>query len=326
MKISIAMATYNGAKYLREQLESFNTQIRKPDELVVCDDASTDETIDILNEYKSNVSFDMQVYVNPANLGYVQNFNKALSLCTGDFVFLSDQDDVWFKDKISTLAEEAAQDLHSVVFMNDAELTLQDLTPTGLTKLGQIRSAGLSDELFIMGSCAAVRRNFLKKVLPIPSQILWHDGWIVGLAIGLKRRHIVERSLQLYRRHEENSSVVITSKVRKISKIFYYGSKVISGVKKSDLKTLRDRRECMELLSKKAQEMNQLSNDDTKLQIDLAEFVDMLHQQTEALSLRIVLSEKPRITRLPIVLTMLRQGKYRHFSGIRSACLDLIKR
>ena len=104
-KISIALATYNGAAYLKEQLESYCSQTQLPDELVVCDDCSTDETIRILEKFIQDAPFEVQICKNQINLGVTKNFEKAVSLCTGDYIFLSDQDDIWLADKIKVLTE-----------------------------------------------------------------------------------------------------------------------------------------------------------------------------------------------------------------------------
>ena len=103
MKVSIALATYNGAKYLKQQLDSFQAQTCLPDELVVCDDCSKDNTVEILEEFKETASFIVIIIQNESNLGYTGNFEKAISLCSGNLIFISDQDDVWFNNKIETI-------------------------------------------------------------------------------------------------------------------------------------------------------------------------------------------------------------------------------
>ena len=95
MRISIAMTTYNGSKYLNDQLKSFSQQDQAPDELIVCDDGSSDNTIKILEKFSLNAPFDVKIYQNESNLGFTKNFENALSKCTGDLIFLSDQDDIW---------------------------------------------------------------------------------------------------------------------------------------------------------------------------------------------------------------------------------------
>ena len=99
LTISIAMTTYNGEKYLQEQLDSFLGQNRLPDELVVCDDGSQDRTMAILESFSSRAPFPVRIYRNSAKLGYSKNFEKAGSLCTGDIIAFSDEDDVWDAQK-----------------------------------------------------------------------------------------------------------------------------------------------------------------------------------------------------------------------------------
>lgn len=100
-KISIALATYNGEKFIEEQLKSIVNQSIKPDEIIVCDDNSTDGTVKILqnliNFYKD---FNIKLVINEKNIGYTKNFANAIKMCTGDIIFLSDQDDIWAKNKI----------------------------------------------------------------------------------------------------------------------------------------------------------------------------------------------------------------------------------
>ena len=103
MKISIALCTYNGEKFLREQLDSFSVQTRLPDEVVVGDDCSTDRTVEILEEWAKTAPFRVEIVRNPQNLGYEKNFEQTMLRCTGDVIFPSDQDDVWLPEKLSRL-------------------------------------------------------------------------------------------------------------------------------------------------------------------------------------------------------------------------------
>ena len=104
MNISIAMATYNGAKFLREQLDSIAAQTLPPYELVICDDGSTDSTLAIAREFAKEVNFPVRIYLNEHNLGFADNFLKAASLCEGDWIAFSDQDDVWLPHKLATVS------------------------------------------------------------------------------------------------------------------------------------------------------------------------------------------------------------------------------
>ena len=105
MKISVAICTFNGEKFLQEQINSILEQTLKVDEIVICDDCSTDNTWDILKDYKTNNPSLFQIHRNEINLKSNKNFEKAIGLCTGCYIFLSDQDDIWKNDKVEkTLA------------------------------------------------------------------------------------------------------------------------------------------------------------------------------------------------------------------------------
>lgn len=214
VRISIAMATYNGANFLQEQLDSFLSQTRQPDELVVCDDGSTDGTVSILENFSRNAPFDVLIYRNDTNLGYTKNFEKALSICSGDIIFLSDQDDVWFKEKVERVTREFLTNPIPCAIINDAEIVRKDLTPTGLTVAGQLVTAGMDIEDLLLGCCIAIRRTMLPLIFPIPSHIHGHDGWINALVRVLHCRFFVPDVLQFYRRHESNTSAFPTTRIK----------------------------------------------------------------------------------------------------------------
>src|ERR1700704_2935070 len=110
LRIWVALCMYNGADFLSEQLESIAAQTRLPDELVVCDDGSSDDSTDIVRNFAKNASFPVRLEVNEKNLGSTKNFEKAIGLCNGDIISLADQDDVWKLHKLAVL--EAALKNH----------------------------------------------------------------------------------------------------------------------------------------------------------------------------------------------------------------------
>src|SRR3954469_465099 len=127
MNLSIAMGTYNGAVYLNEQLESIAAQTRTPDELVISDDQSTDDTLTLIEEFAATAGFPVRLSINESNLGTAKNFEKAIGLCRGDVIMLSDQDDVWHSDKLESVERMfAAKPQLSLVFSN-AELVDETL-------------------------------------------------------------------------------------------------------------------------------------------------------------------------------------------------------
>ena len=218
MKISIALATYNGGKYLQEQLDSFSKQSRVPDELIVCDDGSTDNTLDILRKYENQSPFTVRIFQNPQNLGYVQNFAKAMGLCSGDIIFLSDQDDVWYPNKLDVVVRYFQSDPSCLLVANDSDLADESLLQSGLTISGQLRSSGVTDRQFANGCCSAISKKFLDIMLPIPAMIqITHDGWMHDLGYWLRCRKIIPDVLQLYRRHNSNTSQPLAASLSKVS-------------------------------------------------------------------------------------------------------------
>ncbi len=131
MKISVALATYNGAKFIREQLESVNAQTRPPDELVVVDDGSTDSTLEIIAEFAARARFPVSVHRNEHNLGYTTSFLSAASLCSGDWIAFCDQDDVWLPEKLATV-ERHAYRRNVMLIAHSAELVSDTLESTGV--------------------------------------------------------------------------------------------------------------------------------------------------------------------------------------------------
>ncbi len=210
-RLSIAMATFNGAQFIREQLDSFGRQTRLPDELVVTDDASTDQTAEIVEEFARSAPFSVSLHRNPENLGFVQNFERALSLCSGDIIFLSDQDDVWNDDKLAVIESRFAQEPATQVIINDALLVDAALKSQGNTQLANIRRAGGSERSFFTGCCSAHRRGWQDLALPLPENARAHDWWINTLAIELGCATHIEDVLQSFRRHDSNASGWILS-------------------------------------------------------------------------------------------------------------------
>src|SRR5687768_16857497 len=122
VKISVAMCTYNGAQFLRAQFESIIAQSRRPDEIVVCDDCSTDETRALLNQFAADSPIPVLLHFNEQNLGSVMNFEQAIRMCTGDVIALSDQDDVWREDKLQLIEQAFHKTPEAGLVFSDAEL------------------------------------------------------------------------------------------------------------------------------------------------------------------------------------------------------------
>ena len=325
VKISIAMATYNGSRFLREQLDSFLTQTRLPDEVIISDDCSADETLQIVRAFAERAPFSVVLIKNRYRMGCTANFSQALMKAKGDLVFLSDQDDVWLPIKIERMVDYAQNDPASLVLMNDAALTDVWLGDTGLTKLGQIASAGLSQTRFVMGACAAVRRELLEVCLPIPAKYRSHDSWIVGMADGIGRRRVFSDVLQFYRRHEENVSHFIANRTRRVTRLqrwaAEFGRLVSSRGYDQYLQEVIDQegvflRGVLDACARSAPPTMR----------ELEQFARRLERRVDLLTVRLALSRRPRWRRSIGVLSLVRKGAYEEFSGLKTAIQDLISR
>lgn len=209
---SVAMCTYNGARYLEEQLESIASQSQPPDEIVICDDGSTDHTCEIIETFSSKREGLVRFQKNIHRLGYTKNFEKAISLCKGDIIFLSDQDDVWLPKKVEKVSHVFAEEENCGLVAVDATVTDEELRPKGTTLL-RSRAGGLSDrrsfahlyaQSFKYGCTLAFRASLRKILLPISSH--WgHDNWICFISSIFSKVVMIEEPLMLYRRHAAGS-------------------------------------------------------------------------------------------------------------------------
>ena len=194
--ISIAMCTYNGERFLREQTESFLRQSRLPDQLVICDDGSTDATRSCLKEFARKSPFPVELRFNTTTLGVARNFEQALMACTGDYVALCDQDDCWHPTKLQRLAELLDANPNAGFACSDAELidkrgrslnrTLWEIQrlnpPTLYRKCPFERRDYLVRSNCVTGATMMLRRDRLWNCLtPIPPSWI-HDHWLVVLS------------------------------------------------------------------------------------------------------------------------------------------------
>lgn len=324
MKIAIAMATYNGAKYLKAQLQSFADQTRQPDELIITDDCSTDETEIIVREFAKTAPFTVEFHRNDKNLGYCGNFNAALMKTTGGLVFLSDQDDVWFPDKIEYMVKVSEENPEAFVVMNDAALTDGDLNEVGLTKLGQIRSAGFSLDSFVMGCCCAIRRELLDLCMPIPVGFNGHDNWLVWFADGLKAKVVDYNVLQYYRRHESNESQFIANRTTKVTRNRAFTHSVRNLFQKEAATQARTQLEQLRIFAKGIHDVSRTAPE--QYQQALQELENRFRQRIETTESRMAVRSKSLFPRVVAVGGLLIRGGYRNTSGLKAVLRDIVKR
>jgi glycosyltransferase involved in cell wall biosynthesis len=217
MNISIALCTYNGEAFLQDQLDSFTSQSLKPYELVVCDDGSNDETLNILQRFRLSAPFPVRIFQNETNLGVSKNFERTITLCTGDIIALSDQDDVWLPHKLSTLNEKLEQNPQAGFVFSDAILTDEKLNSLNNTLWKSIRfnsheqrklQHGQSFQVLlkhrvVTGAAMGFRTDFREMLLPIPENWI-HDAWISIVLAVISSGVIVEEPLMYYRQHQNN--------------------------------------------------------------------------------------------------------------------------
>jgi glycosyltransferase involved in cell wall biosynthesis len=216
VQISVAMCTYNGADFLLAQLESIAGQSRKPDEIVICDDGSTDETQAILKQFAAGSPVPVLLQFNNQNLGSVKNFEQAIGVCKGDVIALSDQDDVWHSDKLQRIEDAFNKSPKTGLVFSDAEIVDENLTPLGRRMWDEVGfdahkrklvSQGRALEVLITGwtvtgATMAFRSRFAKLFLPIPDGIaMIHDGWIALTIAAVAGVSMIEEPLIKYRQH-----------------------------------------------------------------------------------------------------------------------------
>jgi glycosyltransferase involved in cell wall biosynthesis len=212
-KISVALCTYNGEPFLGQQLESIQQQSRLPDELVVCDDRSTDQTVAIVREFAATVSFPVAVVQNPETLGSARNFEKAIRLCTGSLIALSDQDDIWYPNRLQRSEEEFLVHPRAGLVFSDADIIddqnrVQDGTlwqRLGFAgKRKQDLLAGqftvLAKHRFVTGATMMFRADLRDRCLPVSSGWI-HDEWITLVIATLADLRPIDQPLIRYRLH-----------------------------------------------------------------------------------------------------------------------------
>lgn len=228
MRISVCMATYNGSKYVKVQLGSILKQLGPDDQVVVVDDASNDNTVEIINSFN-----DLRIHlsINEFNIGPARTFDRALHQAQGDLIFLSDQDDRWYDNKVSMVIDIfSKQDVDLIV--HDATIVRGNCIINNSLFERSRSSAGIFKNIksnTYTGCCMAFRKDILAKVLPISARIgLFHDAWIGVLAefFGF-RIAFIEVPLIEFIRHDLNAS---TLKRRSIFRILYDRLRFVSAM------------------------------------------------------------------------------------------------
>jgi len=210
--ISIALATYNGETFLKQQLNSIYDQTYSKIEVVVSDDKSTDGTVAILEEYKYN--YGLQYTVNDINIGFVKNFENALRMCKGDYIALCDQDDIWFPDKIETLAREINNQSmicsDAIIINKHGEVLSDSMYHYSNRKFFYKKQfSHLLYENYVTGCTILFKRELLERALPFPDWIKYHDWWLSVVASCMNGISFIQKPLIKYRYHGNNQTETV---------------------------------------------------------------------------------------------------------------------
>lgn len=217
--ISVAMCTYNGEKYLAEQLRSIAGQTRPPSELVIYDDCSIDSTVFIIKEFLKSAPFDVKLIENTKNIGstkkgVTRNFESASRLCSGDYIALCDQDDIWLPEKLARLATLLENDPQLGGAFSDAKLVDQQSRPTG-ARLSETSGFSHKEQMKleqgdalpillamtkVYGCTLMFDAGLLDKILPVPPS-WWFDAWFACMIAIHSRLAFVAEPLFCYRIH-----------------------------------------------------------------------------------------------------------------------------
>ena len=216
--ISVCMATYNGEKYIKEQLSSILSQLSEKDEIIVSDDSSTDKTVEIIESFQDKrIKILKKNKFRQPNL----NFENALKYSKGDIIFLSDQDDVWVENKVEIILNQLKKyDL----IVSDAFITNEKLNITNESLFSEVNSnRGILKNIIkntYYGCCMAFKREVLKKALPFPkTREIGHDLWLGIIADRYFKVKFLKEKLIYFRRHENTLTTIKKSKRRLIVKL-----------------------------------------------------------------------------------------------------------
>lgn len=213
--LSIALCTYNGSKFLREQLQSLANQTLQPFEVVITDDCSTDDTISIIEEFSNQLN--LRIFINDSSLKVAKNFEKAVSLCLGDIILMCDQDDIWHSDKLAKISQFFKENPAQLAVFSDADLV--DEHGNTLNKnfwsvvrfqqhqIQQFKNGNVVELLLAgnrtAGCMMAFRKELIEKIIPFPIQIplMIHDNWITIVVAMLDSLGMIDEKLISYRQH-----------------------------------------------------------------------------------------------------------------------------
>jgi glycosyltransferase involved in cell wall biosynthesis len=241
--ISIAMATYNGVRFLAEQIDSIISQTYSDFELIVCDDCSKDNTFALLVEYQKK-DRRIHVFENEVNLGFKKNFEKAVGLCKGDFIAFCDQDDIWTENHLEVLVKNIG---NKDLICGKAELVDENGISLGVSTSECFIPHAPSDDKsevfeqllysnFVQGTAAMISRNLVQYLFPIPDCVRFHDWWAASISCLHNGLTYVDEVVLKYRQHGTNVTTTkkyspLESIVTSVKRVFKKSDKLLNDYK-----------------------------------------------------------------------------------------------
>jgi glycosyltransferase involved in cell wall biosynthesis len=318
---SVAICVYNGALFLSEQLESIAAQTHSPQEIVICDDCSTDGSREIIFRFQELHRERVTVISNPVNIGFTKNFEQTLNACSHEVIFMSDQDDVWHSDKIKTIRKIFASNPSIAGVTHDGELVDSNLSGKGNTKRSQIKRGYSSKDRTITGALSAVRRDYLRLLLPIPECVRGHDTWFTYVFSLFPNKWVhVDHCLQKIRRHNNNTSQWIVNSPNRINKfhVLRFQARTIPASNYEDRSIMN---------STLTLRLSNLDSVATLFSIsEIEQALKFLENERLAILHRQILVNSPhKIIRIRQALSMLLRGDYSYFNGVKSFMRDIFR-
>ena len=293
MKISVGLIVYNGARYMCTQLDSILAQTQTVDEIIICDDASSDTTKEILEEYKKNYPNLFFLHYNNKNIGATKNIEKAIKACSGDIILLADQDDYWESNKVETILKwfEANPTMNGVFtngsLMNSNEILdrkygLWDVMSFPYKTIRSETELNNSLKLYIntvenavTGATLAIRNNlpFLKQPFPLIKHLV-HDRWLAMNLAKTNSLGILNQKLIRYRIH---SNQAIGGKTKNIEKYIELNANLLEGKPNinNSIDCFKDLRYILNKIETNLQIQNEISKIENK-ELDNANYIAIL--------------------------------------------------
>lgn len=231
-QISVCMATYNGAAYIGQQLSSILSQLGPGDEITLVDDHSSDSTLNVVAGFGDG---RIRIFRNEKNMGAARSFERAISLATGEIIFLSDQDDIWHPEKVARMLEVFTNRPDVTLVLSDARIVDKEghvLVESFFEQRGDFNH-GVVHNLIknkYLGCVMAFRKNLLAKVLPFPATIPQHDMWIGMVNALYGKSYFIDLPLVDYRRHDSNASSASSNKHGRVTQMIKWRWQLIKSI------------------------------------------------------------------------------------------------